>query len=180
MRASAGRRAESVYIGVGSNLGEREAHLAAAEAALRRVEGVTLLRRSSLYDTLAVGPSQPRFLNAVWELESALSPRRLLGILQTVEQTLGRTQKGLQQPRTVDLDVLLWGECILAEPDFQIPHAEMHRRRFVLEPLAELAPSARHPVLGFTIRELLAGLPPADVQRLPPSAPSPRPKGALL
>jgi 2-amino-4-hydroxy-6-hydroxymethyldihydropteridine diphosphokinase len=80
----------------------------------------------------------------------------------------------------VDLDVLLWGERILAEPDFQIPHAEMHRRRFVLEPLAELAPTARHPVLGLTIAELLASLPPADVRRLPGPASSSPLSGALL
>ncbi len=167
MRASQGRAAEAVYVGIGSNLGDREAHLAAAEAALRQVEGVTLLRRSGLYDTRAVGPEQPRFLNGVWELACTLPPRRLLSVLQAVEKKLGRTAKGLQRPRTVDLDVLLWGERILVEPDFQIPHAEMHRRRFVLEPLAELSPEARHPVLGLTIQELLEGLPPADVLPLP-------------
>jgi 2-amino-4-hydroxy-6-hydroxymethyldihydropteridine diphosphokinase len=124
---------------------------------------VALLRRSHLYDTEAVGPAQPRFLNAVVELECTLPPRRLLTILQRIEEELGRTDKGLQLPRTVDLDVLLWGERILVESDFQVPHAEMHTRRFVLEPLAELAPEARHPVLGVTVRELLARLPPADV-----------------
>jgi 2-amino-4-hydroxy-6-hydroxymethyldihydropteridine diphosphokinase len=163
MRKSSGRSSESVFVGVGSNLGDRAAHLAAAEKALRQVEGVTVLRQSSLYDTLAVGPAQPRFLNAVWELDCTLPPRRLLSVLQALERSLGRTAKGLQLPRTVDLDVLLWGERILAESDFQIPHAEMHRRRFVLEPLAELAPGAHHPVLGLTICELLLALPPADV-----------------
>jgi len=163
MRRPKGRLDETVYVGVGSNLGDRQAHLAAAEAALRQVQGVTLLRRSRLYDTRAVGPEQPRFLNGVWELSCALPPRRLLSVLQAVEQKLGRTAKGLQRPRTVDLDVLLWGERILVEPDFQIPHAEMHRRRFVLEPLAELSPEARHPVLGLTIQQLLEQLPSADV-----------------
>jgi 2-amino-4-hydroxy-6-hydroxymethyldihydropteridine diphosphokinase len=163
MRTSPGSTHESVYVGVGSNLGDRAAHLASAEQALRQVEGVRLLRQSSLYDTLAIGPAQPRFLNGVWELACTLPPRRLLSVLQALERSLGRTEKGLQRPRTVDLDVLLWGERILAEPDFQIPHAEMHRRRFVLEPLAELAPDAHHPVLGRTIRELLLALPPADV-----------------
>jgi 2-amino-4-hydroxy-6-hydroxymethyldihydropteridine diphosphokinase len=163
MRPRQERADETVFVGVGSNLGEREAHLAAAEAALRQVQGVTVLRRSRLYDTRAVGPEQPRFLNGVWELACSLPPRRLLSALQAVEQSLGRTGKGLQRPRTVDLDVLLWGERILVEPDFQIPHAEMHRRRFVLEPLAELAPQARHPVLGLTVQELLEQLPPADV-----------------
>jgi 2-amino-4-hydroxy-6-hydroxymethyldihydropteridine diphosphokinase len=175
MRASQGRAGEAVYVGVGSNLGDREGHLAAAEAALRQVEGVTLLRRSSLYDTRAVGPEQPRFLNGVWELACTLPPRRLLSVLQAVEKKLGRTAKGLQRPRTVDLDVLLWGERILVEPDFQIPHAEMHRRRFVLEPLAELSPEARHPVLGLTIQELLEGLPPADVLPLPHTGAPARP-----
>ena len=163
MRASE----ELVYVGLGSNLGDRAAHLADALAGLRAMEGVTLLRTSRLYDTLAVGPPQPRFLNAVVELRTALSPRRLLGLLQTLEQRLGRTAKGLQRPRTVDLDVLLWGEHILAEEDFQIPHGEMHQRRFVLEPLAELAPQVRHPVLGLTIGELLAALPAADVLPVP-------------
>ena len=163
MRDSALRRPESVFLGVGSNLGDREANLAQAATALQQVDGVTLLRRPRLYDTLAVGPPQPRFLNAVWELSSALSPRRLLAALQSLEQQLGRTEKGLQRPRTVDLDVLLWGQRILAEPDFQVPHAEMHTRRFVLEPLAELAKDARHPVLGLTVAELLARLPPGDV-----------------
>jgi 2-amino-4-hydroxy-6-hydroxymethyldihydropteridine diphosphokinase len=163
MRKSAKPGAERVYLGVGSNVGNREAHLAAAEEALRHLAGVRLLRRSRLYDTLAVGPAQPRFLNGVWELETALPPRRLLAMLQEVEEKLGRTGKGLQRPRTIDLDVLLWGKRIIAEPDFQIPHAEMHHRRFVLEPLAELAPRAHHPVLGLTILELLEGLPPADV-----------------
>jgi 2-amino-4-hydroxy-6-hydroxymethyldihydropteridine diphosphokinase len=163
MKQAVGAGAELLYVGVGSNLGDREAHLAAAEDAVRHLAGVRFLRRSRLYDTLAVGPAQPRFLNAVWELQTAHSPRRLLGLLQRVEEMLGRTEKGLQRPRTLDLDVLLWGERILAEPDFQIPHAEMHRRRFVLEPLAELAPTARHPVLGLTIGELLESLPPEDV-----------------
>jgi 2-amino-4-hydroxy-6-hydroxymethyldihydropteridine diphosphokinase len=175
MRTSNGRAGETVYVGVGSNLGDREAHLAAAEAALRQVDGLSVLRCSRLYDTRAVGPEQPRFLNAVWELACSLPPRRLLSVLQAVEQKLGRTAKGLQRPRTVDLDVLLWGEHILVEPDFQIPHAEMHRRRFVLEPLAELAPDARHPVLGLTMKELLEQLPPADVLPLPATGSMARP-----
>jgi 2-amino-4-hydroxy-6-hydroxymethyldihydropteridine diphosphokinase len=152
----------TVYVGVGSNLGDREANLARAASAIGAADAVRLLRRSRLYDTLAVGPPQPRFLNAVWELSSRLLPRQLLSVLQSVEQGLGRTEKGLQRPRTVDLDILLFGETILAEPDFQLPHAEMHRRRFVLEPLAELARDIRHPVLHLTIGELLARLPPGD------------------
>ncbi len=172
MSVAAAEAGELLYVGLGSNLGEREANLAAAVAALQTLDGVALLRHSRLYDTLAVGPPQPRYLNAVVELRSALAPRRLLGLLQAVEQRLGRTAKGLGRPRTVDLDVLLWGERILTEPDFQIPHAEMHRRRVVLEPLAELAPNARHPVLGLTVRQLLAGLPPADVFPLAEAAAS--------
>lgn len=157
------RTGERVYVGLGSNLGDREAHLAAAVAALGRIDAVAVLRRSHLFDTEALGPPQPRYLNAVVELDCELPPRRLLAILQHIEEEMGRTGKGLQRPRTIDLDVLLWGNRILAEPDFQIPHADMHLRRFVLEPLAELAPLARHPVLGMTVRELLAALPPADV-----------------
>jgi len=160
---SATRPGERVYVGLGSNLGDREAHLAAAVAAMGRIDAVSVLRRSRLFDTQALGPPQPRYLNAVVELECELPPRRLLAILQRIEHELGRTEKGLQRPRTIDLDVLLWGNRILAEADFQIPHADMHLRRFVLEPLAELAPLARHPVLGLTVRDLLAALPPADV-----------------
>ncbi len=155
-----------MYIGLGSNLGNREELLFAAVEALGRIDAVAVLRCSSLYDSAAVGPPQPRYLNAVVEIECALSPERLLVILKQIELDLGRRPRERWSPRPIDLDILLWGEQVVAEPHLQVPHLELHRRRFALEPLCELAPDAHHPLLGATVRELLAELAPQDVVRL--------------
>jgi 2-amino-4-hydroxy-6-hydroxymethyldihydropteridine diphosphokinase len=157
---------ETVYIGLGSNLGDREQHLAQAVDALRRIDAVAVLRRSSLYDSAPIGPPQPRYLNAVVEIECGLPPTRLLGILKQIEADLGREASTRWAPRPIDLDVLLWDGRLIAEPGLQVPHLELHKRRFVLAPLAELAPSAVHPVLHERVDQLLARLSSQDVVRV--------------
>lgn len=157
---------ETVYIGLGANLGEREQALLTAVTALRHIDAVAVRRTSSLYDSAPVGPAQPRFYNAVVEVECGLPPQRLLGILKHIERDMGRREGVRWGPRPIDLDILLWDGRVVAEPTLQVPHLELHRRRFALEPLVELAPHALHPVLGCSVRELLAKLDPQDVYRL--------------
>lgn len=156
---------DTVYIGLGSNLGDREANLLAALKAMSRIDAVALTGCSSLFDSAPVGPAQSRFLNAVVALECDLPPARLLCILKHIEKDLGRKRTERWGPRPIDLDILLWGNRVVAEPSLQIPHLEMHKRRFVLEPLAELAPDATHPLLGTSASELLSKLPKQDVVR---------------
>ncbi len=159
---------ERVYIGLGSNLGQREQLLREAVTALGLIDDAGVLRVSSLYDSAPVGPPQPRYLNAVVELECGLPPMRLLGILQQIEVDLGRIPAKRWTERSIDLDILLWGERVVAEPRLQIPHLELHQRRFALEPLCELAPELRHPLLGVQVKQLLQNLGPQDVVKLDP------------
>ena len=156
-----------VHVGLGSNEGDRESYLVAALQALNRIDAVAVLRCSCLYDSAPVGPPQPRYLNAVVALECSLPPRKLLAILQQIERELGRRRHGEVRwgPRSIDLDILLWEDQVVAEPLLQVPHLELHKRRFALEPLAELAPRAVHPVLRRTVKELLQELAPQDVRR---------------
>jgi 2-amino-4-hydroxy-6-hydroxymethyldihydropteridine diphosphokinase len=157
----------NVYVGLGSNEGDRERHLVRALEALSRIDAVAVLRCSSLFDSAAVGPPQPRFLNAVVALDCGLPPQRLLTILQRIEHDLGRRRDGTRWgPRSIDLDILLWEGEVIADANLQVPHLELHKRRFALEPLVELAPDLRHPVLGVSVKELLARLDPQDVRRL--------------
>lgn len=156
---------DTVYVGLGSNEGDREAYLVAALTALSRIDAVAVLSCSSLFDSAPVGPPQPRYLNAVVALECGLPPQRLLCILQQIEKDLGRDREVRWGPRTIDLDILLWDEQVVADPNLQVPHLELHKRRFALEPLAELAPDLKHPVLGITVKELLGKLAPQDVRR---------------
>jgi 2-amino-4-hydroxy-6-hydroxymethyldihydropteridine diphosphokinase len=141
------------YVGLGANLGDREAAIRAA------AEAIGARRLSPIVETEPWGyEDQPRFLNAVAELETDLPPRRLLERLLEVERTLGRVRTGPRWgPRTIDLDLLLYGSERLAEPDLEVPHPRMHERAFVLEPLAALAPDLEIPGRG-TVSEALAGL----------------------
>lgn len=157
---------ESIYIGLGSNLGDRIAMLQGAVRALRGIDAVTVVRGSSLYDSAPVGPQQPRYLNAVVELDSELAPRPLLGILRQIEKDLGRAPGRKWAPRTIDLDILLCGETVIDADDLKVPHPELHNRRFALEPLCELCPERLHPSLGVRLIELLSGLGKQDVVRL--------------
>lgn len=131
---------------------------------------MALRRRSSWYETEPVGaPPQEWFVNVAVEADTALRPRALLRALQAIESELGRSRPYPNAPRTVDLDILLYGAEVVAEPDLVIPHPRMTVRRFVLEPLAEIAPHAVHPVERRTIAELLAACPdPGRVRRLSP------------
>jgi 2-amino-4-hydroxy-6-hydroxymethyldihydropteridine diphosphokinase len=148
------------YVGLGSNLGDREGTLRAAIGRLRHLPETKVLRVSTLRRTEPVGPvDQPRFLNGAVELETALSARRLLGRLLELERTFGRDRAVVpaQGPRTLDLDLLLYGQDVIDEPGLEIPHPRLHERRFVLEPLAELDPSLEVPGKG-SVQTLLAKL----------------------
>jgi 2-amino-4-hydroxy-6-hydroxymethyldihydropteridine diphosphokinase len=158
-----------VYIGLGSNLGDRERQLVLARDALTRVEGIHLLRSSSLYESAPVGPPQPRYLNAVVELDCPIGLQVLLSALQRIELQLGRERGQRWGPRAIDLDILLWDGEAMDDSNLCVPHPELHNRRFALEPLAELVPTARHPVLGESIDELLERVLDQDVGKWPGS-----------
>jgi 2-amino-4-hydroxy-6-hydroxymethyldihydropteridine diphosphokinase len=148
----------TVFLGLGSNLGDRRRNLEAALEALRAHPRITVSAVSSFLETDPVGgpPGQGRFLNAAAGIETDLSPDSLLEELKRVERALGRKPGPRWGPREIDLDILLYGDTILETGTLVIPHPRMRERRFVLEPLAEIAPAARDPVTGRTVRELLA------------------------
>jgi 2-amino-4-hydroxy-6-hydroxymethyldihydropteridine diphosphokinase len=149
-----------VFVALGSNLGDREQTLHDAVAALAAEPGIEVVAVSSLADTEPVGfVDQPRFLNGVAALETELPARALLDLLLDVERSFGRVRDGVpaQGPRTLDLDLLLYGDAELDEPGLRIPHPRLHERAFVLEPLAELAPGLRIPGRG-PVEALLAEL----------------------
>ncbi len=126
------------YLGLGSNLGDRRANLQQAVDLLAACDGVRPIRSSRVYETVPVGPPQPDFLNAVVEVETTLSARRLLDVCLAVEQEMGRVRAERWGPRIVDVDVLTFGAQEVDEPDLQVPHPRMHERAFVLAPLLEL------------------------------------------
>jgi 2-amino-4-hydroxy-6-hydroxymethyldihydropteridine diphosphokinase len=149
------------FVGLGSNLGDREAQIRLALEALRQVAETRVVRVSSIYDTEPVGePNQPNFLNAVALIDTQLSARQLLWNLQLIERRLGRVRTQRWGPRTIDLDLLLFGDLVLDEPDLKIPHPELTRRAFVLVPLVELDPLLVHPESGETLLQILSRLDP--------------------
>lgn len=155
---------ELAYLSLGSNIGDREANLREAIAQLKEASSVRAL--SAMYETQPVDlPNQPWFLNCAVELETEKTPRELLTFVLSIEAAMGRLRFRDKGPRKIDIDVLLFGDRIVDEPGLKIPHPAMHQRRFVLTPLAEIAPNRQHPVLGKTASELLAALPEGQIVR---------------
>jgi 2-amino-4-hydroxy-6-hydroxymethyldihydropteridine diphosphokinase len=155
-----------VYVGLGANVGDPERTLAVAADEISRLPDVELRRRSSLYAAAPIGPAQPEFRNAVVSLVTRRSPVSLLVALLDIERAHGRVRGERWGPRVLDLDILLWGDRVVDEPGLHVPHPELPRRRFALEPLAELDPGASHPVLQKTVAELLAGVRDQPVERV--------------
>jgi 2-amino-4-hydroxy-6-hydroxymethyldihydropteridine diphosphokinase len=143
------------YIGIGSNLGNSLKSCQHAVEILSRAKGIELTTISSFYKTEPVGiENQDYFINAVIEVKTELSPRTLLQTLQNIENDMGRLREVKGGPRIIDLDLLFYGQNVISERDLIIPHPEIHRRRFVLEPLCEIASYFIHPSFGISIRGL--------------------------
>ena len=150
---------KKIYLSLGSNLGDRELMLTSALDRLNAAD-LRILRVSSVYETEPVGFKEQRcFLNLVAEAETDLFPLMLLSRIQKIELLLGRKRSGPPNgPRSIDIDILLYGRATVHSARLDIPHPRLHERRFVLGPLVELAPDLRHPTIGRTMRELLASL----------------------
>ena len=140
--------AERVFVGLGANLGDPRATLARAVKEMAELPRTRLVAVSPSYRSAPMDAQGPDFINAVVELGTALTPRELLLALQSIEQAHGRERPYHHAPRTLDLDLLLYGQRIIRDPDLVVPHPRLHERAFVLRPLADLAPDLVHPALG--------------------------------
>ena len=150
-----------VYLSLGANVGDRAANLNTAIDRIAALGKVTAV--SSFYETEPVElTAQPWFLNCALELETEKMPRQLLAGILKIEKEMGRQRVQKKGPRTLDIDILLFGNSIVKAKGLTIPHPAMHQRRFVLEPLAEIAPEVRHPVFRRTVRDLKDALPPGQ------------------
>ena len=150
---------KTVYLSLGSNIGDRAGNIARAVEALG-AHGARVTRGSSLYETEPLElRQQPWFLNCVVEAETDLMPRQLMNALLEIEREMGRTRRVPKGPRVIDIDILFFGESVVRTAELEIPHPRMAERRFVLVPFAEISPEARHPVLKKTVAELLVETP---------------------
>lgn len=151
---------ESIFLALGSNLGEREETLRQARTLLQRAEGLNILAWSAIYDTEPVGgpEGQNPYLNAVLVGTTELSPMELLRLCQDIERSCGREPGEHWGPRALDIDILCYGDLALDTPELILPHPRLHERRFVLVPLCDLAPDLVHPLLKKSMRRLLADL----------------------
>src|SRR3954467_4388646 len=149
---------KTVYLSLGSNLGDRRANIEQAIAQLAKIGAV--VRRSALYETEPMEVTgQPWFLNSAVELETELMPRQFISAILDVERSMGRKRTRKKGPRSIDIDVVLFGKSIVEMKGLTVPHPAMHLRRFVLEPMVEIAPEVRHPVFKRSMRELRDALP---------------------
>lgn len=149
---------KTVYLSLGSNVGDRAENLNTAIEKLGELGSVVAV--SSFYETEPVETSpQPWFLNCAVKFDTEKMPRQLIAAILNLEQSMGRQRRQQKAPRIIDIDILLFGSSVIELPSLIIPHPRLHERRFVLEPLAEIAPDARHPVFKRTIRELRDAIP---------------------
>jgi 2-amino-4-hydroxy-6-hydroxymethyldihydropteridine diphosphokinase len=149
---------KTVYLSLGSNVGDRQANLEQAISQLATIGTVT--KRSAFYETEPMEVTdQPWFLNCTVELETELMPKQFIAAVLDVERSMGRKRIKKKGPRTIDIDVVLFGKSIVEMKGLTVPHPAMHLRRFVLEPMVEIAPEVRHPVFKRSMRELRDALP---------------------
>lgn len=146
----------NVYLGLGSNMGDRESNL---NKAIELISGrMRVLKRSSVYDTAPMDIPQPRFLNMVCEVVTTLPPAGLLALFKSFESMLGRAPGTSGLPRPIDIDILFYGKSVVNTPELNIPHPRLAERAFVLIPLAEIAPDLEHPVLHKSVKEMAASV----------------------
>lgn len=156
-----------IYIGIGANLGNRKDTLRNAVGVLDAQPEIAVVAASAVYETAPIGVvDQPRFLNAVLQIRTRLSARKLLCCLLAVERQFGRTRRTRWGPRTLDLDILLYGDAVIRQPGLRVPHPHMHERAFVLVPLCDLNPHLEHPVLRQSMRVLATSLRDSPVRKI--------------
>ncbi|MEX5688981.1 MULTISPECIES: 2-amino-4-hydroxy-6-hydroxymethyldihydropteridine diphosphokinase [Pseudomonas] len=160
---------ERIYIGMGSNLADPAEQLRSAVDALAQLPQTELVGVSAFYQSDSLLPGQPRYTNAVAALDSTLPPLELLDALQAIENEQGRERLERWGPRTLDLDIVLFGDRLIDEPRLKVPHYHLQERAFVLYPLAELAPAGLRLADGRCLTELLAACPFVGLERLPPN-----------
>lgn len=146
----------TAFIGVGSNLNQRETYIQKALELISKIPQIHIIQEAPVYETDPVGgPAQGKFLNTVWEIQTTLSARELLNVLLKIESDLGRVRSVQNAPRTIDLDLLFYGDSVINEPDFKVPHPRLYERWFVLKPLWDVRADFIDPVSHKSVCELL-------------------------